>query len=272
MNILITGCSKGFGLLFIEKLAQDGHKVYATYRDRSNADALFELAERHHNIHTVQLDVNEGAQIQAVRELIERVDGRLNVLINNAGYGLMGELTDLSPALWKEQFQTNVFAPAELTCQLIPLLNQAPEGGLVVNISSIASYLGLPAFGAYSASKAALNTLSMSLAIEQSSNNLSVVVVEPGPFRTKFRDSTVQAGEISNYQKVRSKLFGTQEDPETVAHLIGRLVEEKANGKATPLFREIPIGKGSNILRLISRWLPQEWIVSLLAREMKRNF
>jgi short-subunit dehydrogenase len=264
INVLITGCSKGFGLLFAEILAQEKFKVYATARNLEAAPELLALKNRFKTLETLELDILNIDHIERVTEIIKN-EGKLNVLINNAGYGLMSNFGDLDAAELYKQFATNFFAPVELTRQLLPYLK---PNGLIINISSIASYLGLPSFGAYSASKAALNTLSMSLACENPDSNLSVAVIQPGPYSTHFRNSVHQLGETSSYGAIRSKLFKTQENPQEVARLVLELINKKKANKLGP-YSEIPIGSNSNLLRIISRWLPQEWLIDYIAHKMK---
>jgi NAD(P)-dependent dehydrogenase (short-subunit alcohol dehydrogenase family) len=262
-SILITGCSKGFGLLFAKNLAQKGHIVYAGVRDLASAPELTQAANSISTLTAIKLDVNNADDIQAVIQHIQEQGHGLDALINNAGYGLIGKVADLDHSKLVTQFETNVFSIVRLSQACLPMLNASEAGGLVVNISSIASYLGLPGFGAYSASKVALNSLSMSLAIENSEKNLSVVLIEPGPFKTEFRQSAEKASEVSSYAEKRSKLFPTQEDPQEVVELIESLIQKKAN-KELPNFKEIPIGKNSNLLRIISRWLPQELLAKFV--------
>ncbi len=266
-NILITGCSKGFGLIFTEKLALQGHKVYAGARDLAAASHLMKLCEKYKNIEPLKLDVCNDEHIETAVKKIQLEDGALGVLINNAGYGLMGPFADLEPSNLKKQFETNLFGNIELTRKMLPLLIPC---GLVINLSSVASFLGLPCFGAYSASKVALNTLSMSLAVENAEHNLSVAVIEPGPYSTGFRDSVKHVGETEAYQKARSKLFKTQQNPEEVALLVSKLVEKKLNNKLGP-YTEIPIGKNTNLFRILSRWLPQELLVKLMIEGSRRG-
>ncbi len=264
-KILITGCSKGFGLLFAEYLAKSNKnfKVFATARNLQEAGDLKALKEQFNNLEILELDVLNTAHIDAIIDLmaVEKID----VLINNAGYGLIGKIIDLeSEALYK-QFATNVFAPTELTRKLLPHFN---SDGLIINISSVASYLGLPSFGAYSASKAALNALSMSLAAENSALGLSVAVIEPGPYNTQFRESVRHLGDVSDYQQTRSKLFKTQENAAEVAELIYKLICLKQKNKL-PAYSEIPIGSNTNLLRFASRWLPLEWLVNFMISQYK---
>ncbi|MDJ0624783.1 MAG: SDR family NAD(P)-dependent oxidoreductase [Candidatus Caenarcaniphilales bacterium] len=266
-SILITGCSKGFGLLFAEELAKDGHKVYATTRDLANAQSLLNLTNKYRNLHVLKFDVVNSTELDTVHKIIDHEEnGKLDVLINNAGYGLMGRVDEVDHSQIQRQFETNTFAPIEISKQFLSLLNQSEKGGLIINISSIASYFGLPGFGVYSSSKAALNTLSMSLAIENKNRKLSVVLVEPGPFETSFRESVIRMGEDESYQKARSGLFPSREDPLLVSNLVKGVILEKHKEKLGA-FREIPIGKKSNLLRLVSRWLPQEMIVNLMSKK-----
>lgn len=262
-KILITGCSKGFGLLFAEYLskADQKFKVFASARNLQEAQDLINLKNNFDNLEIIELDVLNFEQIDAIAGLMQQE--KIDVLINNAGYGLMSNISDLEPEALYLQFATNVFAPIELTRRLLPCFN---SDGLIINISSIASYLGLPSFGAYSASKAALNTLSMSLACENASLGLSVIVVEPGPYNTKFRDSVRHLGDANNYQKMRSKLFQTQEDASEVAKLIYKLICQKQKNKL-PIYSEIPVGSNSGLLRIASRWLPLEWLVKFIVSQ-----
>ncbi|MDX1919345.1 MAG: SDR family NAD(P)-dependent oxidoreductase [Candidatus Caenarcaniphilales bacterium] len=270
-SVLITGCSKGFGLLFAEKLAAKGHKVYATGRDLAQAENLVSLAAKYENLSILQMDVINQEHIEAAHRKIEEETGaKLGVLINNAGYGLLGAISELEYPKLQKQFETNVYAPVMITQKFLPLLNAHPGGGLVINISSIASFLGLPSFGAYCASKAALNALSMSLATENVDKNLSVVVIEPGPFKTEFRQSAEKASQITSYSHTRSKLFPTQQDPSEVIDLIVDLVEKKLNDELE-IYKEIPVGKNSNFLRILSRWLPQGLLAVIMSKQVAKK-
>ncbi len=267
-NILITGCSKGFGLLFAEKLASEGYNVYATVRNLAEALDLVSLSEKYANLEALELDVLNSVHIKRAAKLIDERDGKLTVLINNAGYGLLGRIEDLEADKIQHQFATNVFAPIAITQEFLPLLKKSPKGSLIINISSIASYLGLPSFGAYSATKAALNNISMALAAENAESGVSVAVIQPGPYKTKFRESTRESGD-SNYlaAKTKNNIFSTAEEPYEVACLVSDLIKRKLENKL-PSFSEIPIGANSNLLRLASRWLSQ----SMLAGFMVKRF
>jgi NAD(P)-dependent dehydrogenase (short-subunit alcohol dehydrogenase family) len=270
-SVLITGCSKGFGLMFARRLAQEGHRVYATARNLQEATELLKIADELNNLQLLQLDVMNLSEIENILKTInEREDGTLDVLINNAGYGLMGAVADLDLEALEKQFKTNLFAPIQLCRTFLPLLQNAQAGGLIINISSVASYLGLPSFGAYSASKVALNALSMSLATENAAKGLSVAVVEPGPFSTNFRDSVKQVGTETNYSKVRSKLFVTQEDPSKVVNLISNLIQKKLAGKLGT-YNELPVGRNTGLFRVLCRWLPQALFVNFMAKAINKE-
>ncbi len=255
LKVLVTGCSKGFGLSFAARLAAEGYTVIAHVRTRENSQELETLTQSHQNLTILEADLGDLEQIQAMAAQV----GDLDVLVNNAGYGLMGPLAELTPADVLAQFQTNVFAPLELTRLLLPALKRAPLGGTVINISSIASYLGLPVYGAYSATKVALNSLSMSLAAEN--EELSIVLIQPGPFKTAFRESAKRKGSAEVLDKLRSSAFGGQEDPQIVVDLLSECLKRKLAG-TLPRFSELPVGKNSGFLRLVSRWLPVAWILA----------
>ncbi|HEY9886568.1 MAG TPA: SDR family NAD(P)-dependent oxidoreductase [Vampirovibrionales bacterium] len=264
-SVLITGCSKGFGLLFAEELAKENYIVYATARNLNEAPNLTKLAEDYSNITILELDVTNPDHLYSVISRISEEQSKLDILINNAGYGLLGKADELDLAKLKRQFDINVFAPVEITKQCLSLLHHGFNGGLVINISSIASYLGLPTFGAYSATKTALNHLSMSLAIEQFGNDLSVAVIQPGPFETEFSESASKLSERPYRAKKGSGLFSKREDPIIVSNLVKKIIRKKEKN-SLPAYTEYPVGKGANLLRLASRWLPLSLFVKLMSK------
>ncbi|MDX1917837.1 MAG: SDR family NAD(P)-dependent oxidoreductase [Candidatus Caenarcaniphilales bacterium] len=263
-SILITGSSKGFGLLFAEALAQEGHRVFATLRDPTQDTPLKLLPAKYPNLSIHKLDVADYTQIG---ELLPQLGSEIGVLINNAGYGLIGTQAEITPEQLERQFRVNLFGAAELTRQTLPLLQKSQAGGLVINISSIASYLGLPTMGAYSATKTALNHLSMALAVEKGQEGLSVMVVQPGPFETEFRQSAQRVG-VGEGQSHQS-MFSAQEPPDKVVKLVCDLVRRKLEGRLGT-YQEIPIGKGSLLLNLLARLLPPQALVKALARGFKK--
>jgi NAD(P)-dependent dehydrogenase (short-subunit alcohol dehydrogenase family) len=264
-SVLITGASRGFGLMLTEVLAQSGHLVYATAREPEKSVRLNELKDKFKNLTLLKLDVTNDADIQKAKQLITEETGQLGVLINNAGYGLLAKIEDIHSDFLRQQLDTNVVGPVAMMNAFAPLLKQAFHGGLIINISSIASYIGLPAFGAYCASKMALNALSMSAACEMAKDGISVAVIQPGPYKTDFRESTVKITDDETYNKSRRFLFPTQEDPMEVVMKIDEIIEKKLKGKL-PIYSEIPMGRNSNIFRILSRWLPLNQFVEAMVK------
>lgn len=184
--ILITGCSSGIGFDAVFALKARGHRVFASCRKKEDLLKLQDLG-----LEVLLLDVNDSLSIQtAFATLLVMTEGRLDVLINNAGYGQAGALEDISRDVLRKQFETNVFGLLELTNLAIPVMRKQ-GAGRIVNISSILGVVSMPFRGAYNASKHALEGLSDTLRLELSSSNIKVITIEPGPIESNFRDNCV---------------------------------------------------------------------------------
>ncbi|HZR22644.1 MAG TPA: SDR family oxidoreductase [Vicinamibacterales bacterium] len=183
---LITGTSSGFGRLLVEALAQRGSTVYATMRridDHQEAVDHFRTLGPH--VRVDELDVTSPGDISRVAERIEKECGRLDVLVNNAGT-LFGGITEaLTVEQLSSQFDTNVIAPFRIMRALLPLMRRQ-RSGLVVNVTSIAGRMVFPFFGAYCASKWALDALTESMRYELAPLGVDVAIVEPGFFHTQL--------------------------------------------------------------------------------------
>jgi NAD(P)-dependent dehydrogenase (short-subunit alcohol dehydrogenase family) len=179
----ITGASSGFGRLMAEYLAALGAKVVATAR---NVEDLQDMMLRHPgNIITLQLDVTKQHSIeQAVADAFSRV-GHIDVLVNNAGYGVAGAVEEVTETEYMPMFETNVFGLVNLTKALLPQFRER-RYGTIVNFSSIGGLIGSPGWGYYNATKFAVEGLSEALSAELAPFGVHVMVVEPGPFRTDF--------------------------------------------------------------------------------------
>lgn len=184
--ILITGCSSGIGFDAVFALKQRGHRVIASCRKQDDVDKLLQM-----DIETLHLDVNDSASIKkAFTELLERTNGVLDVLINNAGFGQAGALEDISRETLVKQFETNVFGLQELTNFAIPVMRNQGQGR-IINLSSILGVISMPFRGAYNASKYAVEGLSDTLRLELYSSGIKVITIEPGPIESRFRDNFV---------------------------------------------------------------------------------
>lgn len=180
---LITGCSSGFGRALAEAVLASGGLVVVTAR---NAGAIADFAIRWPaSAHVAELDVTDSVMIKAVVEEALRVFGRIDVLVNNAGVGLLGSLEETLPEEIAGNFNVNVFGPLTLIRNILPHFRSA-KSGHVVNISAAAAIANYAGFGIYGAAKCALEGISESLALEGRSFGLKVTIVQPGPFRTDF--------------------------------------------------------------------------------------
>ncbi len=186
--VLITGCSSGIGWATAEHLAARGHNVYATAR-RVEAIAPLEAS----GCKLLELDVtDEGSMRDAVAE-VERIEGAVGILINNAGFSQSGPIEEVPPDLVRRQFETNVFGLVRM-CQLV-LPGMRRQGfGKIVNLSSMGGKLTFPGGGFYHATKHAVEAISDALRFEVAGFGVEVVVIEPGIIRTGFAD--VAAGSL----------------------------------------------------------------------------
>lgn len=228
----ITGCSSGFGRAFAARVLARGQRVVATARD---VTALEEFAARHpETCRALALDVTDAAQVKsAIAQTIDSF-GRLDVLVNNAGYGLIGAFEELSPGEIAANFATNFFGALEVIRAALPAL-RAQRGGHIVNISAAAAISNYAGFSIYGAGKAALESVSEALALELAPLGIKVTIVQPGPFRTDFvRRSLTRAGnEIADYERTSGKfrrlletIDGKQPgDPDKAAEAIIAAVE-----------------------------------------------
>jgi len=182
----ITGAASGFGHAFAEHALARGHNVVATARDASRLADLVALAPD--RVLAAPLDVDvAGAAEAAVQAAVERF-GRIDVLVNNAGYGVVGALEETPDAELRALMNTNFFGAMAVTRAALPVL-RAQKSGAIVNISSLGGQLSFSGFSAYSASKFALEGASEALAQEVAPFGIKVLIVEPGQFRTQLAGS-----------------------------------------------------------------------------------
>lgn len=173
----ITGCSSGLGRALAEAALAAGDQVFATARD---VGSIADLA-REGTCRTAALDVTDAANVRAV--VAEA--GGFDVLVNNAGYGVLGAVEECSDDQIRRNMETNFFGPMNLIRAALPML-RAQRQGHIINVSAAASIANYPGFGVYGGSKAALEFLSESLRQELAPLGIRVTIVEPGPFRTDF--------------------------------------------------------------------------------------
>ncbi len=228
--VLITGCSTGIGRDLAQHLAQSGYTVVATARKMETLADLQAALK-------LPLDVTRPDSIQkAVEQTIQRF-GRIDVLVNNAGYAVHGAVEEVPVEQAQQMFDTNVFGVMRMIQAVVPHMRQQ-KSGRIVNISSIVGKLVTPANGVYSASKFALEGLSDALRLELAPFGIQVVVVEPGSIKSQFH-ATVEAnaeGIISNpnspyhalyeqYQKVTANMRQHEPELREVSQVVQKSIE-----------------------------------------------
>jgi short-subunit dehydrogenase len=178
--ILVTGASSGLGLATAKALQAQGHTVYGTSRD---AKKIKDVAFK-----PLSMDVTDDASVKAAVDTIIKAEGKIDVLVNNAGNGITGPLYAMPVDVAKKQFEVNFFGVVRVSSAILPGMIEKKQG-LVINIGSLAGLFGLPYQGLYSASKFAIEGYSESLRMELQNTGVKVVVINPGDFKTDFTAS-----------------------------------------------------------------------------------
>jgi NAD(P)-dependent dehydrogenase (short-subunit alcohol dehydrogenase family) len=274
-TVLITGCSSGIGRALCEKYLAKGFHVYASARNIHSLDDLTENSE----LKKLALDVNDASSIHNAVAHIKQDHNRLDVLINNAGYAAMGPLVDMPIEDLRAQFETNVFAPMELTKACLPLLmsqqmakDERTGNAQVVNIGSVSGITTTPFSGAYCATKAAFHSLSDAQRMELAPFGIDVITVQPGAIQSKFGDNSLtnvlqRITPESLYaplkDAIKARATASQDNPTPAAEFAESLVEQLLN-KPKAVIR---IGNGSFGLPLLKRWLPSAILDKILSKK-----
>lgn len=228
----ITGASTGFGRALAEEVLKAGGKVIATARNRDNV-ADFE-ARYSQTAKAIALDVTDAGQVDSAVTQAFAKFGRVDVLVNNAGYGAAGAIEEVSGAEYMPMFETNVFGLLRVTRAFLPHLRKQ-RSGHILNLSSIGGVVASPGMGYYNATKFAVEGLSEALAAELAPLGIHVTIIEPGPFRTDFlgRSGVVAKARIADYdatagnmRKYFAENDGKQKgDPLRAVHAMMQVVE-----------------------------------------------
>jgi NAD(P)-dependent dehydrogenase (short-subunit alcohol dehydrogenase family) len=257
--VLITGCSTGIGRATAERLASRGWAVYASARKPAD---IADLAEQ--GCKLLALDVCDEASMRNAVTEIEREHGAVGVLVNNAGYGQDGAIEEVPMDAVRRQFETNVFGLVRLTQLVLPAMRKQ-RWGRVVNVSSMGGRLVFPGGGIYHATKWAVEAISDALRFEVRGFGIDVSVIEPGPIKTQFEDTSIgsmdaaqgngEAPYATFNASVSERVRGTYKgpmavDPEAVAKTI-----EKAVSARHPRTR-YPVTAAARMLMLTRRVLP----------------
>ena len=210
-TVLITGCSSGIGRATALAFADEEWTTYATARNEGDLTAVADAG-----CETAALDVTDDDAVERVVERVVDKAGRIDCLVNNAGYGQHGPAEDVPTDLFARQFDVNVVGPHRLVREVLPHM-RAAEDGTIVNVSSVAGRLAVPGMSAYSASKFALEGYSDALRSEVSRYGIDVALVEPGPVETRFRDRV--DNELAGLSRTEAYewLYEAQEDASLIS-------------------------------------------------------
>jgi len=234
---LVTGSSSGIGLETSLALARNGFYTFATMRDLKKSEKIKEKIETENlTMEILELDVDDDQSVNtAVKAILEKKE-RIDVLVNNAGYGMWGTVEDVSMTEFKEQFETNFFSIIRLIQKVAPVMRKQGSGTLI-NVSSVAGRIGFPVSPAYISSKFALEGLSESLRFELMPFGVNVVIIEPGVIKTNFFDSmklSEKSQQDSVYKDITEKVIsgvkmmaemGTH--PNEVANTVVKVLKEE---------------------------------------------
>jgi NAD(P)-dependent dehydrogenase (short-subunit alcohol dehydrogenase family) len=240
---VVTGSSSGIGLATSLALARNGYLTYATMRNLAKRDSFESIADKQHlPIRVVQLDVTDENSIKSAIESILSEAGRIDLLVNNAGYVLTGAFEDIGINEIKALYETNVFGVIRVTQAVLPIMRKQGSGR-IINISSGAGRIGYPGGSAYVSSKFALEGLSESMAYEIEQFGIRTVLVEPGFVRTKIGENMAISKKIqdpnSPYSQMMQMMSSNQErmlENGSDADPVASVVAEAATAKE-PNFR-----------------------------------
>jgi len=194
---LITGCSSGIGYETSLALARSGFCTYAGVRNTKNSDILEKkIAKEKLDLNILQLDVNDKSSIDNAINRIKTEEKRIDVLINNAGYGLVGFFEELGLDEIRRQFETNFFGVLNVTKKVIPIMREQNRG-TIINLSSGAGQVGFPGISAYVSTKFAIEGFSESLMYELFPFGIRVIIIEPGVIKTNFFNNCIVSDKSS---------------------------------------------------------------------------
>lgn len=205
---IVTGSSSGIGFETALALAREGYYTYATMRDTKKGNQITEIAKKENlKLEVIELDVDKDKTVQDAINKIMKERNRIDVLVNNAGYGLFGCLEDLSMDDLKAQFETNFFGVIRTLQAVIPVMRKQ-KSGTIVNVSSVAGRIGFPVSPAYISSKFALEGLSESMRYELSPFGINTIIIEPGVIKTNFMSSMKKSMKPdSAYKDITNKVI-----------------------------------------------------------------
>ncbi|MDP9237554.1 MAG: oxidoreductase [Chloroflexota bacterium] len=270
--VLITGCSTGIGRATAVRLSSRGWTVYASAR---RLEAIADLAEQ--GCKLLALDVCDEASMRKAVAEIERAHGAVGVLINNAGYGQDGAIEEVPLDAVRRQFETNVFGLVRLTQLVLPGMRKQ-HWGRVINVSSMGGRLVFPGGGIYHATKYAVEAISDALRFEVRGFGIDVAVVEPGPLKTQFEDTSIGSMDAAASRdaapyaafnaSVSERVRGTYKGPMAAGpEAVARAIEKAVSAKH-PRTR-YPVTAAARMLMLTRRVLPDRGWDAMMRMQFK---
>lgn len=275
---VVTGSNSGFGLLSTVELAKIGFEVIATMRNPDKREELLTQAKKwgvEQSIHIHSLDVTSQESLMEFSAFLAKI-GRVDLLLNNAGYASGGFAEEVTIEEFRAQFETNVFGVMRMTQLVLPYMRNQRKGK-IINMSSISGRIGFPGLSPYVSSKHALEGYSESLRLELKPFGIDVHLIEPGSYRTNIWTSgkKVTSRSLENHspyysymKAINAELEAGEDslgDPREVALIVRELAEHKKN-----TFR-IPIGKGIRVTLLLKTILPWVILENIVLKKLRKG-
>jgi NAD(P)-dependent dehydrogenase (short-subunit alcohol dehydrogenase family) len=259
-KILITGATSGFGKLLVDAFLKNGDFVIATGRNLHNRREVFSNARLQfpESMMEVTMDVTNKQEISDAVNLVNEKFGSIDILINNAGYGLFGALEDLLEEEIRYQMEVNFFGTVNVTKSFLPLLRK--RRGKIFNFSSVFGFMGFPLTGLYCASKYAVEGLTESLRGELAPHGVQVCLIEPGGYRTNFgsnlawsqkNPNSIYRQQFTNYKELHGKI--SQRKPQEPSEVSEGIL--KLSKRAKLPMRKV-YGKDGKLSHFLKRCLP----------------
>jgi NAD(P)-dependent dehydrogenase (short-subunit alcohol dehydrogenase family) len=268
--ILVTGCSSGIGRATALEASGRGHRVFASARHLADLTDL----GRPTGLSTLRIDVTDAESIRAAVAEIRRLAGRLDALVNNAGFAQYGAAEEVTAEQWRAQFDANLFGTIEMTRAALPLMRES-GGGTIVMVSSVGGRLVVPFAAPYCASKHALEAVADALRVEVGSFGIRTVVVEPGPIESRFDERARErvAPLLSRPGPYRELYVGAeramngdfQRGKRPAADVARVILDAIESRRPRARYRVTPMAKA---LIPLSRLLPSRWIDELMRRSL----
>lgn len=266
-TVLITGCSSGIGYAAANTLKNRGYRVFAAVRREKDTEKL-----RHLGLESILMDMSDSKSIQTgLDQILKITDGKLDAIVNNAAYMQVGALEDLSLEMIRAQFETNFFGAIELTRLVLPVMRKQGYGR-IIQISSILGVITMPYYGAYNASKYALEGFSNTLRQELHDSNIHVSLINPGPITSNLRDrafeiyqSTLEKNSTNvhhqTYEKFKQSYFTPSKRDKrfflTEDAVVKKIIHALESKHPSPHYF---VGFPAHLFAILRRILPDTWL------------